>query len=72
MYEASCQRAALVSNEAFQPVLQPASVRQMLEPESFEKMGAFAHRPAYRRVRTNNHVQRVKRKLRYFEKVRYK
>jgi len=35
-------------------------------------MIAYVHSPAGQRVRTNNHVERVNRQLRYFEKVRYK
>lgn len=44
----------------------------MLEPEKFEKMIAYLQSPAAQRVRTNNHVERTNRRLRYFEKVRYK
>ena len=44
----------------------------MLGPEKFDKMMAFLHRPQAERVRTNNHVERTNRRLRYFEKVRYK
>ncbi len=44
----------------------------MLGPEKFDKMMAFLHSPAAQRVRTNNHVERTNRRLRYFEKVRYK
>ena len=35
-------------------------------------MIAFLKGPACRRVRTNNHVERVNRKLRYEEKARYR
>ena len=35
-------------------------------------MVAFLESPAGRRVRTNNHVERTNRKLRFDEKVRYK
>ena len=35
-------------------------------------MIAYLHSPVAKRVRTNNHVERVNRKVRYFEKVRYK
>jgi hypothetical protein len=44
----------------------------MLSPEKFEKMIAYLHSPVGQRVRTNNHVERTNRRLRYFEKVRYK
>ncbi len=43
----------------------------MLEPEKFEKMIAYLQTPG-QRIRTNNHVERTNRRLRYFEKVRYK
>jgi hypothetical protein len=38
----------------------------------YASMIAYLHSPAGQRVRTNNHVERVNRRLRYFEKVRYK
>jgi hypothetical protein len=44
----------------------------MLAPEKFEKMIAYLQSPVGQRVRTNNHVERTNRRLRYFEKVRYK
>ena len=34
----------------------------MLQAEKFAKMIAFLKSPAYHRVRTNNHVERVNRK----------
>ena len=37
----------------------------MLPAEKFAKMIAFLQSPACRRVRTNNHVERVNRKLRF-------
>jgi hypothetical protein len=44
----------------------------MLSPEKFEKMIAYLESPLGQRVRTNNHVERTNRRLRYLEKVRYK
>jgi transposase-like protein len=44
----------------------------MLDPEKFDKMIAYLHSPSERQVRTNNHVERTNRRLRHFEKVRYK
>lgn len=44
----------------------------MLSQEKFGKMIAFLRNPAAAKVRTNNHVERCNRKLRYWEKVRYK
>ena len=43
-----------------------------LGPEKYAKMVAFLKSPACHRVRTNNHVERVNRKLRYEEKARYR
>jgi len=44
----------------------------MLCQAKFTKMIAFLRNPASKQVRTNNHVERCNRKLRYWEKVRYK
>ena len=44
----------------------------LLDEGRFAKAVAFVYSPAGERVRTNNHVERTNRKLRYFEKVRYK
>jgi transposase-like protein len=43
-----------------------------LSQEKFAKMIAFLRNPAAPQVRTNNHVERCNRQLRYWEKVRYK
>ena len=40
--------------------------------EKFDKMMTFLHSPVANRVRTNNHVERTNRMIRFFEKVRYK
>ena len=45
---------------------------KMLTEEKFEKMIAYLNSPVGQRVRTNNHVERTNRRLRYLEKVRYK
>jgi Transposase len=47
-------------------------LKTMLSQEKFAKMIAFLRNPASPKVRTNNHVERCNRKLRYWEKVRYK
>jgi hypothetical protein len=44
----------------------------MLDKDKFRKMIAFLRSPVAKRVRTNNHVERCNRKLRHWEKVRYK
>jgi hypothetical protein len=38
----------------------------------FKKAVAFVYSPAAEKVRTNNHVERANRGLRFCEKVRYK
>ena len=71
-HQARCRRAALVSNKKFGEVPELVAAMKLLEAEKFEKMIAFLQRPVRRRIRTNNHVERTNRRLRYFEKVRYK
>jgi hypothetical protein len=69
----ACNRwANLVNTPEFLADPDLARAVAMLEPEKFEKMIAYLHSPAAQRVRTNNHVERANRRLRYFEKVRYK
>lgn len=71
-HQARCRRAALVGCQEFAQVPELAKAMEMLQPEKFGKMIAFLKSPAAARVRTNNHVERCNRKLRYYEKVRYK
>ncbi len=71
-HQARCRLAALVNCSAFQNVPELAHALEMLTPEKFEKMIAFLRRPKRSRIRTNNHVERTNRLLRYFEEVRYK
>jgi hypothetical protein len=71
-HQARCRRAALVKNPEFLGDPDLAQALAMLTPDKFDKMIAYLHSPAGQRVRTNNHVERVNRRLRYFEKVRYK
>ena len=71
-HQAWCRRAALLRHAGFREVPELVEVMAMLEPEPFAKMIAFLHSPAKKRVRTNNHVERANRKLRHYEKVRYK
>jgi hypothetical protein len=49
-----------------------AKALAMLTAEKFDKMIAYLDSPLGQRVRTNNHVERTNRRLRYLEKVRYK
>jgi hypothetical protein len=71
-HQARCRRAALARVPEYQADADLARALAMLSAEKFDKMIAYLHSPAARRVRTNNHVERVNRRLRYFEKVRYK
>ena len=72
VHQARCRRAALVKTADYLAHPHLAEALAMLGPAKFEKMIAYLHSPAAKRVRTNNHVERVNRRLRYFEKVRYK
>jgi hypothetical protein len=71
-HQACCRRAALAKKPEYQAIPDLVRALAMLEPKKFTKMIAYLHSPARQRVRTNNHVERVNRKVRYFEKVRYK
>jgi transposase len=71
-HQALCRRAALVKNADFQADEDLARALAMLSLDKFRKMTAYLHSATGRQVRTNNHVERVNRRLRYFEKVRYK
>jgi hypothetical protein len=66
------RHAALVANRRFLGVPELAKAVEMLAAEKFVKMVAFLKSRASRRERTNNHVERVNRKLRHEEKSRYK
>jgi hypothetical protein len=71
-HQARCRRAALLREGAFSAVPELKQAMAMLSEEKFARMVAFVHSPAAERVRTNDHVERVNRQLRYLEKVRYK
>jgi hypothetical protein len=70
--EACRRRTALLKEARFQADEDLARALAMLPLEKFRKMIAYVHSPAGQRVRTNNHVERANRRLRYLEKVRYK
>jgi transposase-like protein len=70
--QAWSRHAALVSDRSYLSVPELARAVEALGAEKFAKMIAFLKSLACRRVRTNNHVERVNRKLRYEEKARYK
>jgi hypothetical protein len=53
-------------------VPEPKEVLDGLTAEKFQKTQAFLGQPVGYRAKTNNHVARVKRQLRFDAKVRYK
>jgi hypothetical protein len=71
-HQASCRRAAIVREKAFRAVPELVQAMEQLSPEKFPKMMAYLNNPVSRRVRTNNHVERTNRVVRFLEKVRYK
>jgi Transposase len=71
-HQASCRRAALVRDAAFRSVPELAKALEQLSAEKFPKIMAYLNSPVGRRVRTNNHVERANRMVRFLEKVRYK
>jgi hypothetical protein len=71
-HRARCRRAAVVKDAPYRDDPDSSQALERLSAEKFEKVMAFLHRPGAQRVRTNNHVERTNRRLRYLEKVRYK
>jgi hypothetical protein len=69
---AANQWASLVTTPEYLADPDLARALGMLTEEKFEKMTAYLDSPLGQRVRTNNHVERTNRRLRYLEKVRYK
>jgi hypothetical protein len=66
------RRTLLLKKASYQEVPELAAALGLLQGEKFDKMVAFLEYSAGMRVRTNNHVERANRKLRFDEKVRYK
>src|SRR5262249_36969327 len=66
------RRAALLRQQAYQEVPELVQAMGLLCEEKFAKAVAFVYSPAGRPVRTNNHVERANRRLRFAEQVRYK
>jgi transposase len=66
------RRAALLRKEVYEEMPELAEAMGMLEEGKFRKMVAFSHSELGKEVRTNNHVERANRKIRFAEKVRYK
>jgi hypothetical protein len=70
-HQASCRRSALVRDPEFQAVPELVKAMKQLDEEKFPKLMAYLKDPVSRRVRTNNHVERINRMFRFLEKVRY-
>ena len=66
------QWVGLLQNPTYQADPDLSKALAMLQPTKFLKMVAYLESPLGQRVRTNNHVERTNRRLRYLEKVRYK
>ena len=66
------RRTLLRKRADYQEVPELVETLGLLEGEKFDKMIAFLEQPSAQQVRTNNHVERTNRKLRFDEKVRYK
>jgi len=71
-HQASCRRAGIVRDPAFQAVPELVKALEQLSAGKFPKIMAYLNNPVSRRVRTNNHVERTNRMVRFWEKVRYK
>jgi hypothetical protein len=66
------KRATLLRQEKYQAVPELVAAMALLDADRFRKAVAFASRRVGEKVRTNNHVERANRRLRFWEKVRYK
>ena len=71
-HQASCRRAAILRDPTFQAVPELVQALEQLGPEKFPKIMAYLNHPVSRRVRTNNHVERTNRMVRFLEEVRSK
>jgi hypothetical protein len=71
-HQASCRRAQIVRDPAFQAVPELVKALEQIDASKFPKIMAYLKNPLSRRVRTNNHVERTNRMFRSLEKVRYK
>jgi Transposase len=71
-HQASCRRAVVVRDPAFRAVPELVKALEQLSEEKFPKIMAYLNNPVSQRVRTNNHVERTNRMIRFLEKVRYK
>ena len=66
------RRTLLLKDPSYKEVPELAKAMGLLEGKKFDKMVTFLESSEGLQVRTNNHVERANRKIRYDEKVRYK
>jgi hypothetical protein len=71
-HQASCRRAVILKDPAFRGVPELVEALEQLSLEKFPKIMAYLNNPVSHRVRTNNHVERTNRMVRFWEKVRSK
>jgi hypothetical protein len=64
--------AVLLRNDTYRAVAELVEALAFLEAGKFKKAVAFVYGRTAEKVRTNNHVERANRKLRFWEKLRYK
>jgi hypothetical protein len=62
----------LANNKEYQQVAELKEALEWLDEEKFKKTQAFLGQPIQERQKTNNHVERMNRRLRFDEKTRYK
>jgi hypothetical protein len=63
--------ASAVGNEQYQKEAELVEAVELVETGKFQKAVAFVYSQAAERVRTNNHVERAHRRVRFTEKLRY-
>jgi hypothetical protein len=66
------RRAELLRDDTYRGVPELAEAMGLLEEGQYSKAVAFVYSPLAQKVRTNNHVERANRRLRFAEKLRYK
>src|SRR5947209_2101342 len=66
------RRTLLLKKAEYQQVPELEQALGLLEKDKFDKMITFLESPVGQQQRTNNHVERTNRTLRFDEKVRYK
>jgi Transposase len=66
------RRTLLLKKAEYRQVPELEQALGLLDKDKFDKMIAFLESPVGQQQRTNNHVERTNRKVRFDEKVRYK